>query len=322
MALKIGIGSGNGNEGPLNVFETLSFGYILSGFGVGTLVGLTGVGGGSLMTPVLVLLFGIHPTTAVGTDLLFASVTKTLGTTVHGFAGTVEWRVTRRLALGSLPASLVTLWILSQGSGCESGACSLTSFILGIALLLTAAAVLMRRQIQRFAAAHMPDLPDLWTAGLTVVTGIILGILVTISSVGAGALGVTALYFLYPRLPTARIVGSDIAHAVPLTLLAGLGHWLTGSIDFEVLGLLLTGSLPGVVIGSLISSRIRDGVLRPILAAVLLLVGGRLVATCTPNGTCHAVTAPQRSAEMPSRTGVSPARFAHQGSLRSSIILD
>lgn len=252
--------------------------YPFAGFLVGAIVGLTGVGGGSLMTPLLMLLFGINPSVAVGTDLLYAAVTKSGGTLVHGLRGTVDWRITRALVSGSIPASALTLvtvhlW-LPGGLG---GAGHLISVALGVALLLTSISLIFRRKIQAFAQRHAAEPNPRRTYLLTVLTGAILGVLVSISSVGAGALGVTVLFFLYPHLPAHRIVGSDIAHAVPLTLVAGIGHWFLGSIDWFLLGSLLLGSLPGIWIGSHVSARVPESVLRPILAAVLVLVGGRMI---------------------------------------------
>ena len=258
--------------------QTIDALYSGSGFGVGLLVGLTGVGGGSLMTPLLVLLFGIHPTTAVGTDLLYAAATKSVGTLVHGVRNTVEWRIVARLGAGSIPASAATLLLLSHLGVQSHAAGRLISIVLGAALLLTAITILFRRQILEFSAARFGEPHPGRIPALTVLTGALLGALVSISSVGAGAIGVTALLLLYPRLPTVRIVGSDIAHAVPLTLLAGLGHWLLGSVDWGVLGALLTGSLPGILIGSYVATRVPDLVLRPVLATTLILVGGRLLS--------------------------------------------
>jgi uncharacterized membrane protein YfcA len=249
--------------------------YSFSGFAVGALVGVTGVGGGSLMTPLLVLLFGIHPSTAVGTDLLYASITKTGGTAVHGLNKTVDWGIVGRLAAGSLPAASITLALL-HAYGAPPNAALITNS-LGVALMLTAAALIFRPWIVRWAEG-LGEMSPRQTTVLTVITGAVLGALVTLSSVGAGALGVTALILLYPKLPTARIVGSDIAHAVPLTLIAGLGHWWLGSVNGVLLLSLLVGSIPGILIGSQFSARIPDGWLRPIMAATLLLVGGRMMA--------------------------------------------
>ncbi len=250
--------------------------YVVAGLAVGILVGLTGVGGGSLMTPILVLLFGIHPATAVGTDLLYAAVTKTGGTVVHGINHTVDWRIVARLAAGSMPSTALTLLALEYFSP-HSHSSPLISVVLGIALILTAISLLMRRQVLELASRRIASrTPGNHTVVLTIATGAVLGVLVSLSSVGAGALGITALIFFYPNLPTAKIVGSDIAHAVPLTLIAGGGHWLMGTVDFGMLGWLVLGSLPGIVVGSHLSSRVPDAVLRVVLAITLLVVGGKL----------------------------------------------
>lgn len=261
----------------MHLLNTINPLYVLSGFFVGLLVGQTGVGGGSLMTPILVLLFGIHPATAVGTDLLYASATKSVGTLVHGLNHTVDWKITGRLASGSVPATLITLLVISHfGVGGASSA-RMISFVLGIMLLLTALSLLFRRAFLAVMEPFIAKVGERQAAGLTVVTGVILGALVTLSSVGAGALGVTALLLLYPRHRMAVIVGSDIAHAVPLTLVAGIGHWWLGSVDLPLLSSLLCGSIPGIIIGSYLSARLPDWVLRPVLALVLVAVGGRLV---------------------------------------------
>jgi uncharacterized membrane protein YfcA len=254
--------------------------YTLSGFVVGAIVGLTGVGGGSLMTPLLVLLFGVHPATAVGTDLLYAALTKAGGTAVHAGHRTVDWRITGRLAAGSLPAAALTLasvWYFNVDRAIFS---HLISGALGVALLLTAAALLFKARVQRFALAHLPDALHTRRVGpVTVAVGVgaLLGVLVSLSSVGAGALGVTALLFLYPTLSAVRIVGSDLAHAVPLTLVAGLGHWLLGNIDWSLLGALLLGSLPGIWLGSHFAVKVPERWLRSGLAALLVLIGTKLV---------------------------------------------
>jgi uncharacterized protein len=244
---------------------------------VGVLVGLTGVGGGSLMTPLLVLLFGFHPSTAVGTDLLFASATKTVGSGVHGWRGSVDWRIVRRLATGSVPASILTLTVLSQAGQPAARVEHVITIVLGVTLVCTAIAMLFRTRIVRAARKRFgPQGPEHRVLE-TVLLGALLGVLVSISSVGAGAIGVTALLVLYPGLPVSRIVGSDIAHAVPLTLVAGIGHWLIGTVDFSLLAALLIGSVPGIVLGSLIGSRAPDRVLQPLLASVLALVGFKLL---------------------------------------------
>ncbi len=250
--------------------------YVLSGLFVGIIVGLTGVGGGSLMTPLLVLLFGFHPGTAVGTDLLYAAATKGVGTVVHNANKTVDWRITRRLALGSIPATLATVALLYMLHLHGDATSKLISTVLGYALLLTAVSLIFRRQLTQWAESRSLEFSPGATLALTVLLGAILGVLITLSSVGAGAIGVTVLIFLYPRMPMSRIVGSDIAHAVPLTLIGGAGHWLLGSVDLALLGSLLIGSIPGIVLGSQLTPRIPEGVLRPILAAVLILVGAKL----------------------------------------------
>jgi uncharacterized membrane protein YfcA len=251
--------------------------YSFSGLVVGVLVGLTGVGGGSLMTPLLVLLFGFHPGTAVGTDLLYASATKTVGTAVHGANKTVDWGVTGRLALGSVPTTIASVYLLYRLGVHGQVASHLISLSLGVALLLTAVSIIFRPQLVAYSTTHWREPDPRAKAVLTTVLGAVLGVLVTLSSVGAGALGVTFLIFLYPRLPVARIVGSDIAHAVPLTLIAGLGHWWLGSVNFQLLGSLLIGSIPGIVVGSYLTGRIPEKALCPILATVLVLVGVKML---------------------------------------------
>jgi uncharacterized protein len=248
----------------------------LSGLLVGLLVGLTGVGGGAVMTPLLVLAFGINPATAVGTDLLYASATKSLGTLVHGLNHTVDWRITRRLACGSVPGTILTLLALSRMELSAAAQGRAISVILGVMLVFTALALIFRTPLLTVSLPHLERITPKQEAWLTVATGLVLGVLVTISSVGAGAIGVTALMLLYPRAKAAVIVGSDIAHAVPLTLAAGLGHWYLGTIDWGLLGSLLTGSLPGIVIGSALASHAPEVLLRPALALVLTIVSVRL----------------------------------------------
>ncbi len=251
--------------------------YVATGFLVGLLVGQTGMGGGSLTTPILVLVFGVPPAAAVGTDLLYASITKAVGTAVHGASHTVQWPIVARLAVGSVPTTAVTLLAISQFDLNSPAAAGVISTVLGVMLLITAIALLFRRRLLAVAGDRLTDLPMRQTWMLTILTGAILGVLVTISSVGAGAIGVTALLLLFPRLPMARIVGSDIAHAVPLTLVAGLGHWMLGTVNLPMLASLLIGSIPGIVLGSLFAVRVPDAVLRPVMAATLAAVGGTLV---------------------------------------------
>lgn len=251
--------------------------YSLAGLAVGILVGLTGVGGGSLMTPLLVLAFGFHPATAVGTDLLYASATKTVGTAVHGIGGTVDWRVVRRLATGSIPATILTMVALGYAGDQLAATEHVITTALGVMLILTAITMTFRRRILAYFAATFEEMPEKRVARITVLLGAVLGVLVSLSSVGAGAIGMTVLLILYPKMPVNRLVGSDIAHAVPLTLVAGAGHWFIGSVDFQLLLSLLLGSIPGIIIGSSISTRVSDRVLRPILAGTLAIVGGKLI---------------------------------------------
>ena len=259
---------------PIGGFNPL---YAASGLLVGVLVGLTGVGGGSLMTPLLVLLFHFHPSTAVGTDLLYASATKSVGTTVHGANRTIDWKITGRMALGSVPATAATVALMYALHLQGDAASKLISSVLGAMLLLTAVTLLFRSRIFAFAARHAVAPGPRTTAVSTVVLGAVLGCLITLSSVGAGAIGVTVLVFLYPKMPVSRIVGSDIAHAVPLTLIAGAGHWFMGSVNVALLGSLLVGSIPGIIISSLMTPRLPERLLHPILATTLLLIGIKLV---------------------------------------------
>ena len=253
--------------------------YIFSGFVVGFVVGVTGVGGGSLMTPLLVLVFGVAPATAVGTDLLYASLTKTLGGWVHGRNGSVDWKVVGLLGLGSLPAAVVTIALLKYLALDEKSLRSLVTSVLSVALLATAAALLLKDQIKKLARRKDGTVYELHHRHLpaaTIVTGAVVGALVTVSSVGAGVLGTVALLFLSPRMPAVKVVGTDIVHAVPLTALAGMGHMALGTVDLVLLGGLLLGSLPGIYIGSHLSAKVPEKVLRPLLATMLLIIGARL----------------------------------------------
>ena len=250
--------------------------YSLSGFFVGMLVGMTGVGGGALMTPLLILLFGIHPATAVGTDLLYAAATKTGGSLVHGLARSVDWRVVRRLACGSTPATVLTLIVLSQLNLDGQAMRSLITLVLSVALFATALILVFGQPLVAMYRSRVSELDARRTLLATVLFGALLGVLVTISSVGAGAIGVVVLIMLYPQMPMARVVGSDIAHAVPLTLVAGLGHWSMGAVDWTIMGSLLAGSLPGIFLGSYFAIRIPERALRVVLATTLLVVASRL----------------------------------------------
>jgi len=253
--------------------------YTFSGFVVGFVVGVTGVGGGSLMTPLLVLVFGVSPATAVGTDLLYASLTKSLGGWVHGRRGSVDWKVVGLLGLGSLPATVITIALLKYLELDEQTLRSLVTSVLSVALLLTAAALLLKDQIRKVARRKDGTIYELhhrYLPAATIMTGIVVGVLVTISSVGAGVLGTVALLFLYPRMPAVKVVGTDIVHAVPLTALAGMGHMALGMVDLALLGCLLLGSLPGIYIGSHLSAKVPERMLRPLLATMLLIIGARM----------------------------------------------
>ncbi len=261
----------------MTILQHINPAYVLSGFVVGFLVGMTGVGGGSLMTPLLILLFGIAPEKAVATDLIYASITKTGGSFVHAFNKTIDWSIVTRLASGSLPASLATLLTFNYLGADSAPVSALITKVLGVALLFTSAALIARPWLLRTYAGRLAGMSVEATRAYTILTGVALGILVTISSVGAGALGVTALILLYPKLPIVRIAGSDIAHAVPLTLLAGAGHLVGGSINIATLASLLIGSLPGIMIASAFAPRLPDTALRLVLAATLFLVAAKLL---------------------------------------------
>ena len=257
--------------------------FVFAGFFVGLVVGLTGVGGGSLMTPILIFFFGVKPYLAVGTDLLFAAFTKMGGTLKLARAKRIDWRVVLHLSAGSIPAALATLYVLHTLGPANLQVQSIMTTTLGGALLLTAAATLykaLRGKAAPTAVAHGQEVqaatPRHWS--LPLVFGALIGTLVTLTSVGAGAIGVTVLMILYPRLPLTRIVGADIAYAVPLTLVAGMGHASLGSVDWPLLAKLLAGSLPGIWIGSHLMSRTPERVIRSLLSVLLAYAGLKLIA--------------------------------------------
>jgi uncharacterized membrane protein YfcA len=196
---------------------------------------------------------------------------------VHGWSGTVQWGIVGRLAAGSVPATLLTLWFLSRWGAHADSPHGFVTMVLGWTLLLTAIGILFRRTIVNYLVTGRKPLEARQTTAFTIALGVVLGVLVSLTSVGAGAIGMTVLLVLYPKRDVAQLVGSDIAHAVPLTLLAGLGHWMMGSVNWQLLFSLLTGSIPGIIFGSLIAARVPDGVLRPILASTLVLVGRKLL---------------------------------------------
>jgi len=245
----------------------------------GLLVGLTGVGGGALMTPLLLLVFGVAPMTAVGTDLWFAAITKLFASRIHQGHGLIDWPVVRRLWLGSLSTSAITLaWMHFRPVADPDGA--FLKSVIAVVIVLTSVGLLLHKQLhtlgyrlrttsaERFKAVQAP---------LTILSGAVLGILVTLTSIGAGALGAVLLVYLYPlRLTPPRLIATDIAHAIPLAVFAGLGHLVIGNVDLSLLGNLLLGSIPGVVVGAVLSARLPHGVLRISLALVLFAIGLKL----------------------------------------------
>jgi uncharacterized protein len=249
---------------------------ILAGFAVGAIVGMTGVGGGSLMTPLLIGVFKLNPAVAIGTDLWFAALTKTGGAVAHARHGHVDWRITRLLLWGSLPAALGTI-ALMHATGITRGWASALTFSLGIALLLTAVVVFYRQAWLTVGLKLERWLPERHKPALTIASGALLGVLVTLSSIGAGALGATLILLLYPRLAAHRLVGTDIAHAVPLTLVAGVGHATLGHVNWGLLAALLIGSLPGIWLGAQLTRRMPEGIVRGLLCASLVTAGVKVL---------------------------------------------
>jgi uncharacterized membrane protein YfcA len=264
----------------------LDFSFVLAGFAVGLIVGLTGVGGGSLMTPVLIFFFGVKPHLAIGTDLLFAAFTKLGGTVSLARQRIVPWRVVGLLCAGSIPAALAALWLLHRLGPATAQVQHLMTTTLGFALLLTAAAMAYKvlvfsplRQAAELAArnANAANATAARHWSLPILLGAVIGTLVTFTSVGAGAIGVTVLLLVFPHLPLPRIIAADIAYAVPLTLVAGMGHAQLGSVDWPLLAQLLAGSLPGIWIGSRLMSRTPERLIRSALSLLLAWAGAKLV---------------------------------------------
>jgi len=248
--------------------------YIASGALVGLIVGITGIGGGALMTPLL-LLFGFPPHIAVGTDLMYAAITKAGGAYSHHKQKHVQWSLVKTLAAGSIPAALITGFALESLFEDSEHYGSLLSSALGVMLLLTASVIILRSRIQQWASNSFGHNFVQYRKPATLLMGILLGVFVTLSSVGAGAIGTAILMMLYPALRSTNIVGTDIAHAVPLTLAAGLVHMWLGNVDFYLLGALLIGSLPAIHVGSLLSRRVPEKLLKPILAGILFTIGAK-----------------------------------------------
>lgn len=274
----------------------MGFEYVVGGALVGFVVGATGVGGGSLMTPLLTLVFNVPAQVAVGTDLLFAAITKAGGAAAHARRGNVQWAITGWLVAGSVPAALATLAAVQIAKPDAALFAEVVKRALGLALFLTSGALLLKAQIQalgrRFAVRDERVVALAAAAGTgylsvteeriarplpTAITGAAIGVLVTLTSVGAGVIGVVALLFLYPLLPARHIVGADIAHAVPLTLVAGLGHAAMGTVNWTLLGTLLIGSLPAIYLGAAVAHRLPERTLRLALATMLVGIGFKLL---------------------------------------------
>jgi uncharacterized membrane protein YfcA len=249
---------------------------ILGGFGVGAIVGMTGVGGGSLMTPLLLTVFKLHPAIAIGTDLWFAGITKAAGSAAHHHAGHVRWDITSRLLAGSIPASLAMIGLMHL-TGLTKGWASALTFSLGIALLLTAVTVAYKQTWQAVGLRLERWLAPARQPALTVAAGALLGALVSLSSIGAGAIGAALIMLLYPRLPSHRVVGTDIAHAVPLTLVAGIGHATLGHVDWTLLVALLVGGIPGIWLGSHVTRRMPEKLVRALLCLALVSAGLKVI---------------------------------------------
>ena len=252
--------------------------YIISGFAVGLLVGMTGVGGGSLMTPLLTIFFGVSPAVAVGTDLAFASITKSAGTFTHRLRGTIRWDIVKLLCYGALPAAVLTTLALKSFGAIDKELGQMIRYSIAISVMLTVVALIFKGKMLAWLNAHPErQLQGTSLATATAVSGFVLGVLVTVSSIGAGAIGATLLVMLYPRLSAAEVAGTDIAYAVPLTAIAAFGHWWLGSIDWALLLMLLVGSVPGITIGSWMAKAVPEKFLRVLLAMTLTGVAAKLI---------------------------------------------
>lgn len=252
---------------------------VTAGALTGLVIGLTGVGGGALMTPILLLFFGTAPATAVGTDLWFAATTKVVATRVHHQQGLIDWVVVKRLWMGSLSASLLTQLVLHAG-WVDVGGSRLLKEVIAVAVLFTALSLVFQTKLHGLGRKLRTTEPiqfKKWQPTLTILAGALMGVLVTLTSVGAGALGVAMLIHLYPfRLTPSRLVATDIVHAIPLALFAGMGHLMVGHVDTRLLLNLLCGSIPAVIIGAKLSPRLPQPFLRILLVGILGVVGVRL----------------------------------------------
>ena len=261
----------------------LDIGLIMAGLLVGFCVGVTGVGGGSLMTPMLIGLFHVPANIAIGTDLLFAAISKFCGSAVHARKLNIVWPIVFWLGLGSIPASLATTFVLEHVAGGAGQYKALLTMTLGFMLMLTGISIVFRTQIENWFARRRPPVVDAQATQAPLITGrnrgwvllmgVVLGIFVTLSSVGAGAFGIMALVLLFPHLAMIRIIGSDVAHAVLLTLVAGMSHFYGNNVDLNLLGNLLIGSIPAIIIGTLVAHRMPERLIRRVLGLTLLLLG-------------------------------------------------
>lgn len=258
---------------------TFNFSYMLAGAFTGFFVGLTGVGGGALMTPILVLLFGVSPLTAVGTDLWFAAITKTFGIVAYEKKGHVDWQVVRRLWLGSLPVAAIITFLIVTGQALQKSVS--LNVAIGVVIMVTSVGLVFQPKLLSLARSHRIDHPQtfkFWQPFLTVLAGLILGVSVAMTSVGAGALGSVMMLYLYPlRLTPHRLVATDIMHAIPLALLAGAGYLYFDAVDGDMLLNLLLGSVPAILLGSHLSQKISGRLIQLILATMLFLGGLKLI---------------------------------------------
>lgn len=251
---------------------------IAAGAGVGLIVGLTGVGGGSLMTPLLISVFHLDKAVAIGTDLWFAGLTKVSGSVAHHREGHVDYHITKKLLLGSIPASIATM-VFMHMEGISKSRDSTLAYALGIALLLTAITVAFRPVWHRVGMWLERWITRERRPAITVLCGAILGVLVSLSSIGAGALGATMILLLYPRLDMKRLVGTDIAHAVPLTIVAGIGHASLGNVEWILLIELLAGSIPGIWVGAKLTKQLPETITRFALCICLVIAARKILLT-------------------------------------------
>ena len=252
---------------------------VLGGLGVGAVVGLTGMGGGALMTPMLVIFFGVDPVTAVSSDLVVSLVMKPFGAGVHAREGTVNYQLVKWLCLGSVPSAFAGVLLLNALGGDDVS--KMVKRYLGYALLMAATSMVIRHEINRRRGTHIAadgaQHALIVRPLLTFLIGVVGGLIVGMTSVGSGSLIIVLLLLLYPTLAAGQLVGTDLVQAVPLVGAAALGHLLFGDVEFGLAGSLMLGAIPGVLIGARISSRAPDHIIRPILVVVLLASGAKLL---------------------------------------------